>query len=182
MALISQIVVHSLNRIMYPDFAKRAKNGVRSLVPLAVRYRNRCCTTGAGDKHRVILIAPAIPWLIGESYRDVVFNLRVVCWLSIPLAIVTVPYDLLGALDRHGTRAKVYNTLCLAGAAATAAAVFRFGVNGAFVMAYLFQITLAASLWITLLVLARAEERGVVGAAKPQPLSPSLALVEIQTG
>jgi O-antigen/teichoic acid export membrane protein len=158
MAQISQLVVHSLNRIMYPTFAARIDQGMRGMARVGMKYVAAVGLLSFATAVGVFIVAPVMPLLLGESYRNVVHDLRVLCWLVIPMAVVNVPFDLFGAADRHGTRAKVYNTVSLIGVAATAGAVWRFGVQGAFVAAYGVQIALAASLWAALLAAAKQEE------------------------
>jgi O-antigen/teichoic acid export membrane protein len=158
MAQISQLVVHSLNRIMYPTFATKIGEGMRGMVRMGLKYVVAVGLLSFATAMGVYIVAPVMPWLLGETYRNVVHDLRVLCWLVVPMAVVTVPFDLFGAADRHGTRAKVYNTVSLVGVAATAGIVWRFGVQGAFVAAYGVQIALAISLWAALLAAAKQEK------------------------
>ncbi len=150
MAQTSQIVVHALNRIVYPKFAQKAHLGIRGVVPLAVRYLLAVLALATFTAIGIYLIAPWMPVLLGPSYDGVIFDLQVLCWLLIPVAAQTVPYDVFGALDRHSRRAVVYNAIGLIGACVTAALVYVYGLSGAFVAAYAVQLAITASLWVTL--------------------------------
>ena len=164
---VSQIVVNSLNRIVYPRFASRKEFGFRSIRPMAIAYLSGVTGIATLTAAGVYMIAPFLPVLIGKSYESVIFNLRVLCWLIVPLAMQTVPYDLLGAFDRHRARAILYNTMSLAGASLTAAMIYHWGISGAFTAAYVVETGLAAGLWGLVLHLARTEA--------PQPPLPERA-------
>lgn len=158
---MSQTVVNSLNRIVYPGFARRIDLGIRGSFWLAVVYVLVVTCLSATTACGVYLIAPYLPMLLGEPYRQVIFDLRVLCWLIVPMAIYTVPYDLLGALDQHGLRAKYYNSISLVGTAGTAFTIYLFGVAGAFVSVYVLQIVLSVGMWAVIVHAAR--DKGPAG-------------------
>jgi O-antigen/teichoic acid export membrane protein len=156
---VSQIVVNSLNRIMYPRFSQRKAAGFAGVLHLAAVYVVALVALSGATAYALYLVAPLLPMLLGDSYRSVIFDLRVLCWLLVPLAVQTVPYDLFAAFDRHGLRAWVYNSVSLIGAAATALAIYSLHLTGAFVAIYAVQIALSTALWLLLLREARAEMR-----------------------
>jgi O-antigen/teichoic acid export membrane protein len=157
MAQVSQLVVNSLNRIVYPRFASRKKFGLRRIRPMATLYLATITTIAGMTAVCIYIMAPLLPRLLDSHYENVVFNLRVLCWLIIPLAIQTVPYDLLGAFDRHKARANLYNSASIAGAATTALLVYFRGISGAFLAAYVVESGLAICLWALLFHLGREE-------------------------
>ena len=157
MTQVSQLVVNSLNRIVYPRFASRKKFGLHSVRPTAVIYAVSICVIAVSTAATIFMVAPVLPWLLGSSYENVVPYLRVLCWLLVPLAMQTVPYDLLGAFDRHRERATLYNTTSLAGTALTALVIYSWGVPGAFVAIYVVECGLALALWGLLLHLSQPE-------------------------
>jgi O-antigen/teichoic acid export membrane protein len=97
----------------------------------------------------VFIAAPLLPVILGGEYEPVIHDLRVLCWLIIPLTVQTVPYDVFGALDRHHVRARLYNGVSLAAAAGAVPAIYFFGLLGAFAAAYATQGLLAAALWLS---------------------------------
>lgn len=146
--LVSNTVVSSLNRIIYPKFAKRIARGIAGSFRLAIAYALVVTVLSTSTASGVYLIAPYLPILLGEAYHGVVFDLQVLCWLIIPMAITTVPYDILGAMEQHNLRAKVHNRILLIGAAGIALSIFFFGVMGAFVSFYIVEIALLAGIWM----------------------------------
>ena len=76
MEQISHIVVNSLNRIMYPDFAGRAKNGVHSLMPLAVRYGIGVTAVAFVSEYWRLSCCACDTVADWRIYRDVVFYLK----------------------------------------------------------------------------------------------------------
>lgn len=158
MAQTSQTVVGALNRIFYPKFAQRKDGGFRGLAPLATRYVMVVTGLATATAVGVYLVAPLMPYVLGHAYQDVVPDLRILCWLLIPVSIQTVPYDIFGALDRHSMRAAIYNTMSLVGVCGTAIVTYTYGITGAFISAFVVQTALAGSLWIALFV-ARHREK-----------------------
>lgn len=154
---VSQLVVNSLNRIVYPRFASRKELGLCRVRKMAVVYLAAIISIASITAAGVYIVAPLLPKLLGEPYESVIFNLRLLCWLIVPLAVQTVPYDLLGAFDRHRERAHLYNGMSLAGAALTAIMIYSRGITGAFVAAYVVELGLAVGLWYLLLRLAQTE-------------------------
>jgi O-antigen/teichoic acid export membrane protein len=156
-AQVSQIVFNALNRIVYPRFARRKSEGFRGILRTALAYQTGVAGLALLTALGLYVIAPVLPVLVGAPYESAIGYIRLLCWLLVPLAMQTVPYDLLGAFDRHGIRATLYNSVSLAGAALTALAVYTAGITGAFVALYLIETALAVGLWAVLLHLARAE-------------------------
>lgn len=154
---VSQIVVNSLNRIVYPRFARRKAEGFLAIRRTALLYQAGVCTLALATACGVYLVAPLLPLIIGQAYESTIGYIRILCWLLVPLAAQTVPYDLLGAFDRHGVRATLYNSVSLAGAAAMALAVYLWGIAGAFAAVYVIESALAVGLWLLVLHLAHSE-------------------------
>ncbi|MBN8994591.1 MAG: lipopolysaccharide biosynthesis protein [Rhizobiales bacterium] len=148
MGQMSQIVVHSLNRIVYPLSAGQIHRGTVTAMGMARVYGLAIVGLSIVTGALVFLVAPILPILLGAEYARVVTDLRIVCWLIVPIAIQTVPYDLLGAIDQHARRASVYNSLSLVGLVVTVVAILAAGLIGAFVAAYLVQTMLALGLWV----------------------------------
>ncbi len=160
MTQISQLVVHSLNRIIYPRFASQKEFGLHSVRLMASIYAATIAGIATVTAVGIYIAAPMLPLLLGGSYESVSYYLRVLCWLVIPLAMQTVPYDLLGAFDRHRERANLYNSVSLVGAVLTAIVIYYWGVSGAFVAVYLVEFGLMLGLWSLLLRLSQTEAAG----------------------
>ena len=146
MAQVSQVVIAALNRILYPAFAQRKELGVAKIRGDATRYLTVIVILSIATATGVFAIAPLMPIILGPKYAGVVSDLRVLCWLIVPVAMQTVPYDILGAFDHHPRRASIFNSVTLAGAAGTAVAVYIFGVTGAFASVYIVQMVRSCSL------------------------------------
>lgn len=153
----SQVVVSSLNRIIYPRFAKRIHGGIANVMGLITLYACGVTLLAAFTALFLFFAAPYLPLLIGADFQPAVSNVRILCWLLLLLAAQTVPYDLLGAFDHHRVRARVYNTASLAGAALTVAAVYQFKITGAYVAVYVTGAVTTYVLWHTLFRVARRE-------------------------
>lgn len=156
MTLVSKVVVNSLNRIMYPRFARHRDAGSDRLRKVGIAYALVVVSLAFVTATLVFLLAPFLPALLGESYRSIIFDLRVLCWLTVPTAISSVAYDILGAMDRHHLRAKIYNALSVAGAAGTAAAIYFAGVTGAFAANYAVHTVFAVAMWAVFFHATRA--------------------------
>lgn len=153
----SQVVVWSFNRLAYRIFAARAHLGPRGILPMAIRYLLVVAIIASATSIGLFVTAPLVPTVVGHQYAPVTGDLRVLCWLLIPIAIRELAYDIFGALDQHHVRAAIYNYISVAGAALTAAGVYFFGVSGAFVSVYLVQMALAVAMWLQLIRAARTE-------------------------
>lgn len=167
--LTSQMAVNSLNRIVYPRFARRIDLGIADSLPLSIAYGLVVTCLSSMTAFGVYLIAPYLPIILGESYRQAIFDLQVLCWLIVPVSIRTVPYDVFGAMDQHGLRAKYFNSISLVGIIGTAVAIYIFGITGAFVSVYVVQITLTAGLWFAIVRAAGKKGPSYAASAwKPQ--------------
>jgi O-antigen/teichoic acid export membrane protein len=143
----SQIVVSSLNRIVYPQFARRAHLGLSGAINPAIAYLVAVLAAVSATAVGLFVAAPWLPTILGADYTPVVGYLRTLCWVVIPLGAQTVPYDVLGALDRHSIRAAVYNGVSAVGILFTALAIYGFGITGAYVAIYVTQIAVVVALW-----------------------------------
>jgi O-antigen/teichoic acid export membrane protein len=153
----SQVAVSSLNRIIYPRFAEQAHVGLRGALQPAFLYGVVVTVIALATSLALFLSAPLLPFLIGGEYGPVVGSVRTLCWVLLPLAIQSVPYDVFGAFDYHSLRAKIYNGFSLLAVAITALAVYGGRIEGAYASAYLTQIVVAIALWTGLFRASRRE-------------------------
>lgn len=166
----SQLVINSLNRIMYPRLAQTAEQGIGPVIRLGVSYLCGASLVAVGTSAAVFVVAPLVPLVLGSTYQPIVFDLQILSWLVVPIAVQTIPYDIFGATDRHRTRATIYNSVTLTGTAGTAFLIYIWGVTGAFIGAYGVQIALAIAQWIAITIIARREQSS-------RALPPRLSLV-----
>ena len=89
------------------------------------------------------------PMLFGAEYGEIVVYLRLLCWIPVLVAIQNAMYDALGAADRHGLRAAVYNSGCVAGSILIICLTVFFGLFGTIAGIYITQGSIAAALWLT---------------------------------
>lgn len=151
MASTSQMAINSLNRVAYPLFVRRAGQGLAATWRLARLYLLAIMAVAGMTGLAVYLAAPLMPLILGHQYQPVVGYLRILCWLVVPIAAQTVPYDIFGALEMHALRAHLYNSVTVAGLAGIVLALSRAGLTGVFWAFYVLQITLALVLWAALL-------------------------------
>jgi O-antigen/teichoic acid export membrane protein len=150
MAQIAQIGVNSVNRIMYPRLVREAAKSEKAAWAFVLRYAGVVLAISTVAAGCVFIAAPWMPVLLGPSYAGVIRDLQILCWLVIPLGLLTAPYDALGAADRHKLRAAVYNPVSLLATALLAGLIFQFGREGAFIGVYLAAGLLCASMWAVL--------------------------------
>jgi O-antigen/teichoic acid export membrane protein len=151
MVQVSQVIVHALNRVMYPKFAQHKSDGLAAMRSLAIRYVIIVTLMALVTSAIVFLIAPWLPLIVGKAYYELPFDLRVLCWLIVPLAIITVPYDILGAFDHHAIRSRAYVWASIFGIALTVFLAYRFGLPGAFTAAYAQHLIFVWVYWRLLL-------------------------------
>lgn len=176
--LSKTVVVNALNRIMYPKFVKRMRRGKGGSLRIAVSYTIVLMGLSTTTACCLYLTAPYLPVLLGEEYREVIFDLRVVCWLLIPMSMTSVPYDLLGAVDHHRLRSKYHNRISFLGAVVSAIVIYIFGIRGAFVSFYIVEISLLAGMWAVFInVLTQAGRDAAVSASGSQPLEKTFVFI-----
>lgn len=141
---ISEIAFQSLNRTVYPSLAK----GEGPFISFAFRYLVIVLAISLATAATVgYLLAPLIPLLMGEAYQPVVEFLRVLCWLCVPVAAQTVPYDIMGIMQHHKLRSQAFFAASLVAAALTFVLTQWAGVQGAIAAAYASEILLLIFLW-----------------------------------
>ncbi|HVY57330.1 MAG TPA: lipopolysaccharide biosynthesis protein [Xanthobacteraceae bacterium] len=153
--LTSMVTVHSFNRLLYPKLAVAGKDGVRATLGLAIKYVILAVGLAVVTSAAVFVIAPFMPWLFGRDFGDMVTYMRVLCWVPILISFTNAAYDSLGAADRHGVRAMVYNIGCVAASALIFVSTYFFGIDGTFVAVYVSHGLIAIAMWITVFRLGR---------------------------
>jgi len=155
----SQFVVSSLNRVAYPLFVKNPDLGFGSVPKAGLVYAAAVSVMSSATAFGLFICAPYLPLLLGPDYEPTVQNLQLLCWLLVPLALLTVPYDLLGAMEHHPVRARIYNSVSLLGIGGMVLAVYEFQMLGVFVSLYAIQVALALALWIVLFRVKAVNEK-----------------------
>jgi O-antigen/teichoic acid export membrane protein len=153
--LTSMVTVHSFNRLLYPKLAIAGRDGVRATLNLAIKYVILAVGLAVVTSAGVFIVAPFMPWLFGKDYGDMVTYMRVLSWVPILIAFQNAAYDSLGAADRHGVRATVYNVGCVCAAILIFGSTYLFGIDGTFVAVYLSHGLIAVALWVTVFRLSR---------------------------
>jgi O-antigen/teichoic acid export membrane protein len=147
-ATMSMVTVHSFNRLVYPKLALMGGHGMSATFRLAARYVVPAAALALSTSLCIFILAPYAPILFGDEYREMVIYLRLLCWLPVLVAIQNAIYDALGAADRHGLRAAVYNLGCVAGSILILCLSFFFGLSGTIAGIYIAQGSIAAALWL----------------------------------
>lgn len=153
----SILTTEAMHRVMYPRIARAAAAGYVAMVPLIGRLAIFDVTVGLVTAVATWLVAPAMPWLFGANFADMVYDLRIMCWVVVLVAAQGVASEVLGASGRHAIRAAVYNLGNLIGAAVSAVLTYYLFLPGIFLSLYLTEIVLAVAFWMTLLSLIRKE-------------------------
>jgi O-antigen/teichoic acid export membrane protein len=148
-ANMSLVTVHSFNRLVYPKLALMGQQGTSVTFRLAARYVVPSASLALATSVCIFILAPYAPMLFGAEYGEMVVYLRLLCWIPVLVAIQNAIYDALGAADRHGLRAAVYNSGCVAGSILIICLTLFFGLSGTIAGIYIAQGSIAAALWIT---------------------------------
>jgi O-antigen/teichoic acid export membrane protein len=154
-AIMSLVTVHSFNRLLYPKLAIAGRHGISATFRLACRYVVPATALAVVTSVCVFVLAPYMPLLFGAEYGDMVVYLRILCWIPVMVAIQNAIYDALGAADRHGIRAVVYNTGCVIASTLIIGLTRLYGLPGTIAGIYISHASIAVALWITGFVLVK---------------------------
>jgi O-antigen/teichoic acid export membrane protein len=146
---MSLVTVHSFNRLLYPKLALTGRQGTSAAFRLATRYVIPATSLALTTSVCIFILAPYAPMLFGAGYDEMVVYLRLLCWIPVLVAIQNAIYDALGAADRHGLRAAVYNSGCVAGSILIICLTMLFGLSGTIAGIYITQGSITAALWLT---------------------------------
>jgi O-antigen/teichoic acid export membrane protein len=149
----SIVTVSSFMRLRYPKLAVAGHAGVSSIWPLALSYLPAVLGLGLATSAGLWLLAPWLPAVFGKDYGDTIAYLQITCWLVLIMAAKSIPYDALGAAERHALRAHIFNIGGVISAALLAALTFAFGIAGMFIALFASQLGLTAAAWVALFVL-----------------------------
>jgi O-antigen/teichoic acid export membrane protein len=160
------VAIDALMRIVYPRLAIVGAEGATRVIPLTVRYTFMALAVALATGLAVFLLAPLLPWILGEDFAPSVILLQVLCWIILVKAVQAVAYDSLGAIEHHRPRARLYNVGSLIAVGVIAALTWGFGWVGTIVGVYAAEIGITAALWVMLLAVRRREaQRAGAGAA-----------------
>ena len=109
--------------------------------------------------------------IFSRSYADSVPLVRLLSWTILLTSLQFLASDALNACDRHEARLAAEVTGGLIGVAALAALTYAFGLDGIVASIYVAGLTVAATLWGTLVILARRSQRD---SRPPLPTTPDL--------
>jgi O-antigen/teichoic acid export membrane protein len=157
--LTSLVTVNSFYRLLYPHLSVAGQRGASTTFRLAVRYVILATGLSAATSLALFIVAPYLAILFGKDFGDMVLYIRVLCWLLILVAIKNAAYDALGAAEKHGIRAAVYNTGVIVSAILIVGLTRLYGLPGTFAALFISHALVAVSLWITLFALSRRETR-----------------------
>jgi O-antigen/teichoic acid export membrane protein len=146
----SIVTVSSFMRLRYPRLAVAGHAGMTAVWPLALGYLPAVLGLGLATSIGLWLLAPWLPVIFGKDYGSTIIYLQITCWLVVIMAAKSVPYDALGAAERHALRAHIFNIGGVISAVLLAALTFAFGITGMFVALFLSQIGLTVAAWTAL--------------------------------
>ena len=169
--LTSLVTVNSFYRMLYPHLSLAGKAGTSTTFRLALKYVVYAVLLAAITSTALFVAAPYLTLLFGKEFGDMVFYLRILCWIPILVAIKNAAYDALGAAEQHAVRAAVYNTGVVASAVLIVAMTRLYGLDGIFAALFISHGLVALSLWVTLFLLSHREQRLELDAS---PLKTSL--------
>ncbi len=149
----SIVTVSSFMRLRYPRLAVAGHSGMVAIWPLAMSYLPAVLGLGIATSAGLWLLAPWLPAIFGKDYGATVIYLQVTCWLVVIMAAKSIPYDALGAAERHALRAHIFNVGGIISAALLAVLTFAFGISGMFIALFVSQLGLTAAAWVALYVL-----------------------------
>lgn len=153
----SYLSVEALNRLIYPGSAVATANGMHNALDRVRKVLVAGVAISVCAALTVYLLAPYMPLLFGEQYVSMVTFTRLLCWLVIPIAILSVALEAFGAAGRQGVRAAIYNSSNVVASTFVALATVYVGVTGAIAASYAVEITTAAVAWFTLLHAVRRD-------------------------
>jgi O-antigen/teichoic acid export membrane protein len=151
----STVTISSFSRLFYPRLAIAGMKGISATFQLAVRYSIIVFGLGVTNSIALFVIAPFLPWLFGREFGESIRYLRFLCGIPILMAIHNIAYDALGAAERHGIRALLYNTIGMTGICLIAGLTYLYGINGTFAGVYVSYALLCLSMWLCLTVLGK---------------------------
>jgi O-antigen/teichoic acid export membrane protein len=154
--IISMAVVTgaSLDRLIYAKLAIAGQAGPSATLRLAQKYVVYAIGLTGMTSVGLFVLAPLLPWLFGEDFRDAIWILRALCWTLILTAIQFIAFDALNAADRHRTRLVVGAVVGIAGGALIVGFSSAFGITGTFLGVYLTELSMAVALWTALNLLS----------------------------
>jgi O-antigen/teichoic acid export membrane protein len=159
--IISTAVVTgaSLDRLIYANLAIAGQAGPSATLRLAQRYVLYAIGLTGATSIAVFVLAPLLPRLFGEDFRDAIWILRVLCWTLVLTSVQFIAFDALNAADRHRTRLVVGTVVGIAGAALIVGLSAAFGITGTFIAVYLTELSMAGALWAALKLLSDRQSR-----------------------
>ncbi len=151
------VAIDALMRIVYPGLAVVGAEGAAKVVPLALRYTMLALALALVTSIGVFLVAPLLPWLLGDDFAPSVMFLRIICWIILVKGVQAVAYDSLGAIEQHRFRARLYNLGSIVAVAVIAALTYLLGWAGTLIGVYCAEIGISAGLWLALLTVRKRE-------------------------
>jgi O-antigen/teichoic acid export membrane protein len=156
---IALVTGASLDRLLFNKFAIAGESGPTATLALAKKWVLPAIGLTALTSAVIFVLAPVLPLLFGDGFRDVVWIIKVLCWTLVLTAIQFIAFDAINAADQHRIRVAVTTVVGIAGAALIAALSLPFGITGIFIAVYVAEISIAAALWATLKVLSDRQRR-----------------------
>ena len=167
----ASVVSASLDRLVYSSFARAGRNGPAATLALARHYMVYATALCLAASLALYVMAPLVPMIFSRSYADSVPLVRLLSWTILLTSLQFLASDALNACDRHEARLAAEVTGGLIGVAALAALTYAFGLDGIVASIYVAGLTVAATLWGTLVILARRSQRD---SRPPLPTTPDL--------
>jgi len=151
------VAIDALMRIVYPRLAVVGAEGAAKVIPLTIRYTFMALAVALVTGAAIFVLAPLLPWILGEDFAPSVILLQILCWIILVKAVQAVAYDSLGAIEHHRFRARLYNIGSIVAVGIIAALTYGFGWVGTLIGVYVAEIGITAGLWVALLVIRRRE-------------------------
>jgi len=151
----SVLTSNAYMRLRYPALAAASGENPQALVKLCLSYLAPVLGIAFLTSAGLFIAAPFLPMIFGAGYQSAVPHLQIGCWLIIPIALTSIPYDALGASARHVLRAWIVNIGGVISVAVLIVLTYAYGITGMFVALFATHAALAASLWLALFKLRR---------------------------
>lgn len=158
----------ALYRLSYPVLARATRAGLRAALPLVGGVLAASLAIAVATAAAVWVVAPFTPWLFGRGFGAMVTDLRVLCWIVVPVTIQNVAAETLGASARHAIRATLFNAGSLVGAGLTALLTSVYLVPGTMAALYAVEAAVALAFWTVIVRLVQREPPATI-TPRPAP-------------
>ncbi len=151
------IVTHSFDRLAYSRLAIAGRSGPAATYRLACRFSGLVSALSLGTSVAIYLAAPLLVPVFGEQYAAAVPVLKAMCWTLWLTGMQFLAMDAINAADRQKARLITEGAASVVCMATVALLTYAYELNGLLIGLYLSMGLIVATLWATLLWLARRD-------------------------